>query len=114
MKVVLPLINNVHSSPLVKSASKTLELTVAGSAADTEIHQKILASAAFASGTTTLIISNKEIKNILNTVKFLQDSGLSIKGVTRTNENVTKKRFGFLGMLLGTLVTGLSRNMLAG
>ena len=38
-------------------------------------------------GITTLIISNKEMKIIIKTVKPLKDSGLLIKGVTQTIEN---------------------------
>ena len=38
-------------------------------------------------GTTTLITSNEEIKDITNIVKFLGNSALLIKGVTHTTEN---------------------------
>ena len=37
--------------------------------------------------TTTLIISNKEMKDITKTVMSLEDSGLLIKGITETIEN---------------------------
>ena len=90
MKVVLPLMKNVLTV-LVKGVLKILGLPAAASAADTGIHKKILASATFASGTTTLIISNEEMKDITNTGKFLEVSGLLKKGVTWTYENITKK-----------------------
>ena len=42
---------------------------------------------------------------ITKIVKVLKDSGLLIKGITKTIENETKKqRGGFLGMLLSTLL----------
>ena len=49
--------------PLAKSVLIPLELTAAASAADAGTHKKILAS-----GTTTLIISNHEIENIINEI----------------------------------------------
>ena len=36
---------------------------------------------------TTLIISNDEMKDIIKTVKSLEDSGLLFKGVSKTIEN---------------------------
>ena len=59
--------------PLAKSILIPLGLTVA----DTAIHKKM-----FESGTTTLIISNEEIKNILKIIKSLEESGLLVKGVS--------------------------------
>ena len=48
-------------------------------------------------------------------VKSLEDSGLLVKGVTKTTENKTKEQLGgFLDMLLGILGTSLLGNMLAG
>ena len=35
----------------------------------------------------TLIISNDEINDIIKTMKYLQDSGLLLKGVTETVKN---------------------------
>ena len=62
----------------------------------------------FGSGMTTLIISNKEIKNIMKKVKSLAHLGLSKKGVSETIENEAKKRKGgFLGMLLNKLGASL-------
>ena len=55
LKTGLPLIKNVIK-PLAESVLIPLGLTAATSAADAEIHKKILGS-----GTTTLIISNDEM-----------------------------------------------------
>ena len=66
------------------------------------------------SGTTTLIISNDEMEDIIKIVKSLEDSGLLLKGVSETIQNEEKEQKGrFLSMLLGTLGTSLLRNMLA-
>ena len=44
--------------------------------------------------TTTLIISNDEMKDIIEIVKSLEDSGLLLKGVSETIQNEAKKRKG--------------------
>ena len=50
--------------------------------------------------TTTLIILNVEMEDIMKIVKSVVDFGLFIKEVTKTVENETKKkRGGFLGRL---------------
>ena len=41
-------------------------------------------------GTTTLIISNKETNDIMKIVKFLEESSLLIKGVSKTIEYEAK------------------------
>ena len=65
--------------------------------------------------TTTLIISNDEMKNIIEIVKSLEDSGLLLKGVSETIENESKEQKGkFLSMLLGILGESLWGNILAG
>ena len=69
----------------------------------------------FGSDTTTLIISNKEMHDIIKIVKSLQQWGLLIKGVRKTTENEAKKQKGwFPGMLLGTLGDSLLGNLLTG
>ena len=45
------------------------------------------------SGTTGLIVSNKEIKVFMKIVKALEESGLLIKSVTQANGNETKLVF---------------------
>ena len=62
-----------------------------------------------------LIISNKEMNEIMNIVKALEDSGILLKDITKTIENETKEQKGrFLGMLLSILGGSLLGNMLAG
>ena len=45
----------------------------------------------FGSGTTTLIISNKEMNDIMKIVKYLEESGLLIKGIAQTIKNKAKE-----------------------
>ena len=76
-----------------------------------EYIKKILGSG----NTTTLIISNDEINNIIKIVKSLEDSSLLVKGVTETIQNeVKEQKRGFLSMLLGTLGAILLGNLLTG
>ena len=101
LKTGLPLIKNVIK-PLAKSVLIPLGLTAAESAADAGMHKKILGSGH--NNTTTLIISNNEMEDIIKIVKYLEDSGLLLKGVTETVQNeVKEQKGGFLSMLLGTL-----------
>ena len=52
------------------------------------------------SGTTTLIISNNEMNDIIKIVKSLENSGVILKGVSETIQHEAKKqRGGFLSML---------------
>ena len=67
------------------------------------------------SGTTTLIIPNDEMEDIIKIVKSFEDSDLLLKGVSETTQNEAKEqKRGFLSMLLGTLGAGLLGNILAG
>ena len=67
------------------------------------------------SGTTTLIISNEEMNDILKIIQALEDSNILLKGVTNTIKNETKEQKGeFLSMLLGTLGASLLGNLLTG
>ena len=105
----LPLIKNVIT-PLVKSVLIRLGLTAAVLAADAGIDKKILGS-----GTTTLIISNDEMKNFINIVNSLEDSGLLLKGVSGTIQTEAKKLKGlFLCVLLGKLGVSVLGNILLG
>ena len=79
MKVVVPLAKNILT-PLV--------ITTAASAIDAGIQKKI-----HGSRTTTLIISNEGMNDILKIVQVLEDSNILLKGITKTIENkITKKR----------------------
>ena len=105
LKTELPLMKNAIK-PLAKSVLIPLGLTAAASTTDAGIHKKILGS-----GTTTLIISNDEMEDIMKTVKSLEDSSLLLKGVSETIQNETKEqKGGFLCMLLGAM---LLQNMVA-
>ena len=56
------------------------------------------------SGTTTLIISNDEMDDIIKFIEALENSGVLLEGVTKTIQNEAKEqRGGFLSMLLCTL-----------
>ena len=87
LKTELPSIKNVIKS-LAKSVLIPLGLTATATAADAGIHKKILWSGKRAldssSHTTTLIISNDEMEDFMKIVKYLEDSGLLIKGVSET------------------------------
>ena len=109
LKTGLPLIGNVLK-PLAKSVLIPLGLTAAASATDPTIHKKM-----FGSGFTTLIISNEEMEDIMKIVKSLEESGLSIKDVSKTIKNEAKEQKGwFLEMLLGTLGARLLGNLSTG
>ena len=91
LKKGLSLIKNVIK-PLAKSVLIPLELTAAASAADAGIHKKILGSWHNHPSSTTLIISNDEMQDIIKIVKPLEDSGLLLKGVTETVKNEVKNK----------------------
>ena len=95
--------------PLAKDVLAPLGITAAASAIDAGIQKKI-----HGSGTTTLIISNEEMNDIMKIVQALEDSNILLKGVTKTIKNETKEqKGGFLSMLLGTLGASLLGNLLA-
>ena len=101
MKIAIPLAKNV----LAPSG-----ITAATSAIDAGIQKKINSS-----GTTTLIISNEEMNDIMKIVQALEDFNILLKGVTKTIKNETKgQKGGFLSMLLGTLGASLLGNLLTG
>ena len=62
--------------------------------------------------TTTLIISNNEMNDIIKIVKSLKDSGVLLKRVSETIKYKAKEqRGGFLSVLLGTLGASLLENL---
>ena len=110
LKTGLPLIKSVIK-PLAKSVLIPLGLTATASAADAGIHKKILGSG---DNSTTLIISNDEVDDILKIVKSLENSGVLLKGVSETIQHEAKEqRGGFLSMLLGTLGASLLGDILS-
>ena len=91
---------------LAKNILAPLGITAATSATDAGIQKKIHISI-----TTTLIISNEEMKDIMKIIQALEDSNILLKGVTKTIKNETKEqKEGFLSMLLGTLGASLLGN----
>ena len=68
--------------PLAKSVLIPLGLTAAVSATDAAIHKKIIRS-----GTTTLTVSNEEMNDIMEIVKYLEESSSLLKGVSETIKN---------------------------
>ena len=97
MKVVIPLAKNVLAP---------LGIT----AIDAGIQKKI-----HGSDSTTLIISNEEMNDIMKIVQGLEDSNILLKGITKRIKNEKKEqKGGFLSMLFGTLDANLLGNVLAG
>ena len=95
--------------PLAKNLLAPLGLSTAMSAIDGSIKKKMLGSR-----TTTLIISNDEMDDILKIVKSLEDSNVLFKGVSETIQHEAKEqRGGFLSMLLGTLGASLLGDILS-
>ena len=100
MKVALPLAKNVLAP---------LALTAAMSAIGGSIQKKIHGSG------IKLIIKQEDLKDIIKIIEALENSGILLKGVSKTIENETKEqRGGFLSMLLGTLGASLLGNLLTG
>ena len=79
LKTGLPIMKNVIKV-LAKIVLIPLGLTAAASAADARVHKKALGSGR--NITTTLIISNDEMENIIKIVKSLEDSDFLSKGVS--------------------------------
>ena len=81
--------------PLAKNVLAPLGIATAVSATDAEIQKKI-----HGSGTTTLMISNEEINDIMKIVQVIEDSNALLKGVTKRIKSETKEqKRGFLSML---------------
>ena len=94
--------------PLAKKLLAPLGLTAAVSAIDRSMQKKIRDDG------IKLIIEQEDM-NIINIIETLENSGILLKGVTKTIEFETKKqRGGFLSMLLGTLGASLLGNLLSG
>ena len=86
MAAGLPLMKSVLTS-LTKSVLLPLGLSTGTSVADAAIQNKL-----YGSGTTVLIISNKEMEDIMKIVKSLEESGLLIPGVSETIKNEARKK----------------------
>ena len=97
------------AAPVAKHFCAPLGITAAASAIDAGIQKKI-----HGSETTTLVISNEEMNDILKIVEALEDPNVLLKGIAKKIENEKKQKDGFVSMLLGTLGASLLGNMLAG
>ena len=108
MAAGIPLMKHVLI-PLAKSVLIPLGLTAAAeSATDAAIEKKI-----YGSGTTALIISNEEMKDVMRILKSIEESGLLIKGISEAIKNKAKEQEGrFLTILLATLAASILGNAL--
>ena len=109
---------------LAKSILIPLGLTAAASATAAAVNKKTFGSGHVAKVSnrtrsldlakrTTLIISNEEMNDVMKIIKSLEESGLLIKGVSKTIKNEAKEqKGGFLIMLLDTLGANLLGNLL--
>ena len=108
LKTGLPLKKKNVTKPLAKTILIPLAIPAATSASDAGIHKKPLGS-----GTATIMVSNKEMEDIMKLVRSLENSGLFLKEVSETIQNEAKEqKGGFLSMLLETLGTSCLGNML--
>ena len=106
MKVALPLAKNVLTP---------LGLIAAMSAIDGSIQKKIRGSGTTKGAGVKLIIEQEDMNDIIKIIKALENSGILLKGVSKTIKNETKEqKGGFLSMLLGTLGASLLGNLLTG
>ena len=106
MKVALSLAKNVLAP---------LGLTAAMSAIDGSIQKKIHGSGATKGVGVKLIIEQEDMNDIMKIIEALENSGILLKGVTKTIEHKAKEqKGGFLSMLLGTLGASLLGNLLTG
>ena len=86
-----PIIKHVLT-PISENVLLLLGVTAVVSASDAAIQNNI-----YGSGMTTMIIWNKEMKNIMKMVTSLEEPGLLIKGVSNAIENeANKQKVGFL------------------
>ena len=100
MKVALPLAKNVLAP---------LGLAAAMSAIDGSIQKKIHGSG------VKLIIEQEDMNDIMKIIEPLENSGILLKGASKTIKNETKEqKGGFFSMLLGALGASLLGNLLTG
>ena len=101
--------------PLAKNVLAPLGLTAAMSAVDGSIQKKIHGSGATKGAGFKLIIEQEDMNGIMKIIEALENSGILLKGISKTIENETKEQKGrFLGILLGTLGAILLGNLLTG
>ena len=102
-KLVGPLMK--VAMPLAKNVLAPFDLTAAMPAITKNIH---------GSG-VRLVIEQEDMNDIMKIIEALDNSGILLKGISKTIENETKEQRGrFLSMLLGTLGASLLGNLLSG
>ena len=88
--------------PLAKNVLAPLGLAAVMFAIDGSIQKKIYGSG------VKLVIEQENMKDIMKIIEALENSGILLKGVSKTIEHETKEqRERFLSMLLGTLGASL-------
>ena len=90
-ELLLTTIQKKIAVPLAKNVLAPLRITAAASAIDVGIKKKI-----HGSGSTTLIISNKEMNDIMKIIQALEDSNILLKGVTKWNKRTKRKIFKYV------------------
>ena len=76
--------------------------------------KKIHGSEIYDAGTTTLIISNELMEDVIKIVTFIEESGFLITDASETvKKEATEQKGGFHGILVGTLAASLLGNMSA-
>ena len=85
-KTGFPVKGNVLQ-PLAKIVLRPLGLTAAASSIDTATQKDF-----YGSGTTTLIVSNEKMNDIIKLVKSLEESGLLTNGVNEAIHNEAKEQ----------------------
>ena len=109
LKIALLSVKIVLKS-LAKRLLKLLRLTTTSSVVDAGFRKKM-----FGPGTKLLVISNEEIKDIMEIVKSLESADLLIKIGIKTIKNETnEQRDEFRCMFLDTWYASLLVNMLTG
>ena len=78
--------------PLAKNVLAPLGLTAAMSAIDASIQKKIHGSGATKGAGVKLIIEQQDMKDIMKIIKALENSGILLKGVSKTIKNETKEQ----------------------
>ena len=94
---------------LAKNVLAPLGLTAAMSTMNGSIQKKMRGEE------VKLVIEQEDMNDIIKIIEALENSGILLKGVTKTIENETKEqRGGFLSMFLGTSGASLLGNLLTG
>ena len=94
--------------PLAKNVLVPLGLTAAMSAIDGSIQKKM-----HGLGTTTSNIASEDMDDIMKIIEALENSGILLKGVSKTiDHEIKEQKGGFLSMLLGLLGASLLGNLL--